>query len=111
MAYVYSSSSNMNAQAMEDKAERMLGIMGYCASQSMSSMGFTKTIEAEVLGVANAIKNTYRLRYQNAVGVGLCAIEKLKTSQSVKSCDLQPRYLRLPQAERELNNKGKRKNV
>ena len=66
MAYVYSSSSNMNAQAMEDKAERMLGIMGYCASQSMSSMGFTKTIEAEVLGVANAIKNTYRLRYQNA---------------------------------------------
>lgn len=66
MAYVYSSSSNMNAQAMEDKAERMLGIMGYCASQSMSSMGFTKTIEAEVLGVADAIKNTYRLRYQNA---------------------------------------------
>lgn len=66
MAYVYSSSSNMNAQAMEDKAERMLGIMGYCASQSMSSMGFTKTIEAEVLGVVDAIKNTYRLRYQNA---------------------------------------------
>lgn len=66
MAYVYSSSSTMNAQAMEDKAERMLGIMGYCASQSMSSMGFTKTIEAEVLGVADAIKNTYRLRYQNA---------------------------------------------
>ena len=66
MAYVYSSSSNMNTQAMEDKAERMLGIMGYCASQSMSSMGFTKTIEAEVLGVADAIKNTYRLRYQNA---------------------------------------------
>ena len=66
MAYVYSNSSNMNAQAMEDKAERMLGIMGYCASQSMSSMGFTKTIEAEVLGIADAIKNTYRLKYQNA---------------------------------------------
>lgn len=61
--------------------------------------------------IANLHLASDRLRYQNAVGVGLCAIEKLKTSQSVKSCDLQPRYLRLPQAERELNNKGKRKNV
>lgn len=47
------------------------------------------------------------LRYQNAVGAALAAIEKINKDQFVSQEKLLPTYLRLPQAERELNNKKK----
>ena len=44
-------------------------------------------------------------RYQNAVGVGMAAIEDFKNNKCISSEELLPVYLRLPQAERELKLK------
>lgn len=50
------------------------------------------------------------MRYQHAEGVALCALEMVKNGyKPLKSEELLPVYLRLPQAERELNNKNKKK--
>ena len=43
--------------------------------------------------------------FQNAVGVGLAATEDFRKGNTVSPETLLPVYLRLPQAERELNNK------
>ncbi|MBE6806464.1 MAG: tRNA (adenosine(37)-N6)-threonylcarbamoyltransferase complex dimerization subunit type 1 TsaB [Ruminococcaceae bacterium] len=45
------------------------------------------------------------VRYQNASGTALVAMEKLLSDETVTAEDLLPEYLRLPQAERELNSK------
>jgi len=48
-------------------------------------------------------------RYQNAIGVGLAAMEKIKNNDVVSPSELLPIYLRLPQAERELKKKQENK--
>lgn len=45
------------------------------------------------------------LKFQNAVGVGLCSEEDFKNKKTVTAEELLPIYLRLPQAERELKLK------
>ena len=42
---------------------------------------------------------------QNATGVGLCAYDLISKGEYVSAADLTPAYLKLPQAERELNEK------
>ncbi|MBE6778461.1 MAG: tRNA (adenosine(37)-N6)-threonylcarbamoyltransferase complex dimerization subunit type 1 TsaB [Ruminococcaceae bacterium] len=42
------------------------------------------------------------IRYQNAVGVAQVAVDKLRDGDTLTGEELQPVYLRLPQAEREL---------
>lgn len=50
-----------------------------------------------------------QMRYQHAEGVALAAERKLSEGfEPLRSEELLPTYLRLPQAERELNNKKKR---
>lgn len=46
------------------------------------------------------------LTYQQAHSVALIAQDKLKNGQAVSCAELTPVYLRLPQAQRELNNKA-----
>ena len=48
------------------------------------------------------------LMYQNAIGVGFAANEMLNRGETVTANELCPFYLRLPQAERELNAKNSR---
>ena len=43
------------------------------------------------------------VRYQNAAATALIAVRKFKEGKSISSEELLPMYLRLPQAERELN--------
>ena len=45
------------------------------------------------------------LRYQSAMGVAGVALRKFREGQTVSSKELMPRYLRLPQAERELRSR------
>ena len=45
------------------------------------------------------------LRYQSAAGVAEVALRKLQDGHTVSSNNLMPRYLRLPQAERELRSR------
>ncbi|MCQ2449180.1 MAG: tRNA (adenosine(37)-N6)-threonylcarbamoyltransferase complex dimerization subunit type 1 TsaB [Clostridia bacterium] len=44
-------------------------------------------------------------RWQNAVGVGLCAQQIFNENQTLSAAELLPIYLRLPQAERELKKR------
>ena len=57
----------------------------------------------------NKISNVYKaneiLKYQNAVNVALLSEKIFKDNKAVKYDELLPFYLRLPQAERELNAK------
>ena len=46
-----------------------------------------------------------QLRFQNACGVGLAALEDFKNNNTQSALELLPCYLRLPQAERELKKK------
>lgn len=48
----------------------------------------------------------YRLRYQSAHSVGLLAIKYIERGEAVSPDELVPSYLRLSQAERELNKKN-----
>ena len=51
-----------------------------------------------------------QLRYQHAEGVAMCAMKKIEEGfKPLKSEKLLPVYLRLPQAERELNNRKNKK--
>lgn len=59
---------------------------------------------------ANATLSAEPLSQQNAIGVGLAATEILNRGQAVSVNELNPLYLRLPQAERELKAK-KEKNL
>lgn len=45
-------------------------------------------------------------RYQSAYGVALAALDKIKSGDTVSAKALMPKYLRLPQAERELREKN-----
>ena len=49
---------------------------------------------------------TPAIRLQNAASVGFAALEKLKTEEPLAPADLMPRYLRVPQAERERLGRG-----
>ena len=57
----------------------------------------------------NVKKANEPLKFQNAIGVGLCAFENESEFNAVPPEKLLPVYLRLPQAEREL--KAKQKNT
>ena len=46
-------------------------------------------------------------RYQRAVGAALAALPRFAAGQTVSAADLQPIYLRLPQAERDLKKQKK----
>ncbi len=46
------------------------------------------------------------IRFQNAIGTGLCAYDKFVANNTVNHLDLLPIYLRLPQSERELKAKN-----
>ena len=59
--------------------------------------------------IKNVKKANPQNRYQNAVGVGLTALEKFKIGETVSCEELLPLYLRLPQAERELKEKKEKK--
>ena len=50
-------------------------------------------------------------RYQRAYGVALAAQERFLDHSAQEACDLQPTYLRLPQAERDLNQRNTQKEV
>ena len=56
-------------------------------------------------GIKNIKKSHTKNRFQNAVGVGLTALKKFESDNTISSQELLPIYLRLPQAERELKNK------
>ena len=56
----------------------------------------------EIPNITLAAEN---LKFQNAVGVGICAYNNIDTAAIVSSKELLPIYLRLPQAERELKAK------
>ena len=45
------------------------------------------------------------IRYQNAASTALIGVEKLKRGETVSEEEILPEYLRLPQAERELNSR------
>lgn len=61
-------------------------------------------------GISNIKKSDIKRRFQNAVGVGMAASKNFENGDTVESSALLPLYLRLPQAERELNLKrGKEK--
>ena len=53
----------------------------------------------------NVIRADEQRRFQNAVGVGLSAVEEFKNGKTIGPEELLPIYLRLPQAERELKLK------
>lgn len=55
--------------------------------------------------VANLSLAPASVRFQNACGTALIAIQKLKQGETLSDADLLPEYLRLPQAERELNSR------
>ncbi len=57
------------------------------------------------LNIKNIKKSHPKNRYQNAVGVGLVALEEFENGNTVSSEELLPTYLRLPQATRELKLK------
>ncbi len=61
---------------------------------------------SEISGVELADLN---IRYQNARGVATAAFEKLTKGEVLNVSELQPVYLRLPQAERELKRKEEQK--
>ncbi len=63
----------------------------------------------QCLDIKNIKKSHPKSRFQNAVGVGLVALEEFKSGNSVSSEELLPVYLRLPQAERELKEKKEKK--
>lgn len=45
------------------------------------------------------------VRYQNACGTALIAVKKIANDETISAEELLPEYLRLPQAERELNSR------
>ena len=53
----------------------------------------------------NVMRADEQRRFQNAVGVGLSAVEEFKNGKTIGPEELLPIYLRLPQAERELKLK------
>ena len=59
--------------------------------------------------IGNEIKNAesapVNLKYQRASSTALVAFEKINNGQTVSAQELMPVYLRLPQAQRELNKK------
>ena len=57
----------------------------------------------------NIIYSDIKNRFQNAVGVGYAALNKIKSGDFLSPNELLPVYLRLPQAERELKQKGDNK--
>ena len=59
----------------------------------------------QVKNILNVKISSPQNRFQNAVGVGLAALEKFQNGQTVSPAELLPLYLRLPQAERELKQK------
>lgn len=59
--------------------------------------------------IKNIKKSNPQNRYQNAVGVGLTALESFKNGDTLSPQELLPIYLRLPQAERELKEKKEKK--
>ncbi len=58
-----------------------------------------------VKNILNVKISSPQNRFQNAVGVGLTALEKFQNGETVSPAELLPLYLRLPQAERELKQK------
>ncbi len=60
-------------------------------------------------GIENIKKSHPKTRFQNAVSVGLIALEEFKKGNTLSSEELLPAYLRLPQAERELKTKKENK--
>lgn len=59
--------------------------------------------------IKNVKKATGLLGFQNAVGVGLAAVKEYENTPALSAEELLPFYLRLPQAERELNMKENKK--
>lgn len=59
--------------------------------------------------IQNVKKSQPQSRYQNAVGVGLTARSYFENGNTVSAEELLPKYLRLPQAERELKEKEEKK--
>ncbi len=62
-----------------------------------------------VKDIQNVILSNIQKRYQNAVGVAFAAFQKIKSGNTLSPNELLPVYLRLPQAERELKQKGENK--
>ncbi len=62
-----------------------------------------------VKDIEDVILSDIKHRYQNAVGVGFAALKKIKSGKTSSPNELLPVYLRLPQAERELKQKGENK--
>ena len=62
-----------------------------------------------VKDIPNVIASDLKNRFQNAVGVGFAASLKIKSGDILSPNELLPVYLRLPQAERELKQKGENK--
>lgn len=58
-----------------------------------------------VKNILNVKISSPQNRFQNAVGVGLTALENFQNGETVSPAELLPLYLRLPQAERELKQK------
>ena len=54
-------------------------------------------------------KSDLQRRYQNAIGVGLAATHSFNKGETLLPAELLPFYLRLPQAERELQLKKEQK--
>lgn len=57
--------------------------------------------------ISSLILPVQLLRFQNATSIGRLALERLQRGETESAASLMPVYLRLPQAERELNKKSK----
>ena len=61
-------------------------------------------------GEANLFPASYACADQNALSVALCGYEKLARDEAISAKELQPIYLRMPQAEREKLEREKKAN-
>ena len=68
----------------------------------------TEVFVPYVNGIKNVYPASHKERFQNAVGVALSSLSDFENN-TVSPDVLQPVYLRLPQAERELKNRGEDK--
>ena len=69
----------------------------------------TEVFAPFVKDMQNVYSASHNGRFQNAVGVALASLKDFENSNTVTPDVLQPVYLRLPQAERELKSRGEDK--
>ena len=89
------------AISIEDLAKDIAGYDG-----DIWMCGDGASLCCDVIGGVKLAPESFR--YQSGYGVALAAISKIEAGEICSEAELMPAYLRLPQAERELNNLRKK---